>query len=130
MTQARSLALIATLALAALALYGDVPRTFGAHPWWSTQVIWIGVPIGLALAGLVTWRAPLSWLPIVILVALTLAAFAIGADGKSRFAASYAENVLAGRVWYFGWIATCTLCAATVFAATHAVVAVFRADTT
>ncbi len=37
---------------------------------------------------------------------LTLAALAAATWGKAEFAASFAEDALAGRFWFFGWIGT------------------------
>lgn len=128
MTQARTLALVTTVSAAAIILFLDIPGSLGAHPWWAAQVVWIGAPFGLALALLITRQAPLPDLPLVLLALLTASAYAISADGKSRFAASYAEDVLAGRFWYYGWIAAAFLGATTVFATAHALVARLRSD--
>jgi hypothetical protein len=74
----------------------------GAHPFWAAQVVWIGLAAGLALA-LLSPRAPrLLW----GLAGLSLLAGAASARyGKQVFAASYAENALAGQFWHFGWMA-------------------------
>lgn len=128
MTHARTLALFTTLVVAALVLFLDIPGNLGAHPWWAAQVVWIGAPLGLALALIATRNAPLPAWPLMLLALLTLSAYAISADGKSRFAASYAEDVLAGRFWYYGWIAANVLGAATVFSTIHALVARLSSD--
>ena len=106
---------LAALALAAAAFLG-LPKSLGAHPWWSQSVVWIGLPIGLAAAlALRFLKAP--WLlSLAGLVLLTAGAFALASYGKAQFAASYAEDVLAGRFWYFGWIATAAFSAATLAA--------------
>lgn len=97
-------ALVATLA--------DITPALGAHPWWGIKVIWIGLPIGLILA-VSAWATGWGRRPRLIgFGALTLAAFGLAHFGKTRFAASYAEDALAGQIWYFGWIATCALMAA------------------
>ena len=123
MTLARTVALFVTVAAAALVLFLDVPRGLGAHPWWAAQVVWMGAPVGLALSLVVTRRAPLALGAGVVLAALTAAALAIATDGKSRFAASYAEDVLAGRFWYYGWIATALLGTAAIYTIIHTLVA-------
>ena len=103
-------ALIAPAALALLALALNLTQSLGAHPWWAQTVILIGLPLGLILAVLLSrWTA--SW-RIAMVVLGTGAAFAAATLGKARFAASYAEDALAGQIWYFGWIATCALASA------------------
>jgi len=109
--------LIASLgipAFAALLAYAaGVTLTLGAHPWWADKVIWIGLPVGLALAGL-AWALRLSWMTSVTGFALlTLTAGATARIGKTRFAASFAEDTVGGLMWYYGWIAVCALSAAT-----------------
>ena len=47
---------LATLGLL-LAWGTDLPKGFGAHPWWSTDVVWIGGVAGV-LAGLAMHRTP------------------------------------------------------------------------
>jgi hypothetical protein len=101
--------------LLALPLFGalfayasGLTLALGAHPWWAGKVIWIGLGLGLLLSAIL-WRLRIS--KTVCLIGFTLlmfAAFATAYIGKSRFAASYAEDALAGQMWYFGWIATCT----------------------
>ena len=107
-------AIIAPLALALLAYVLNLTQTLGAHPWWSVTVLLIGVPIGVVLgAGL--GMAGLSRIAGLALTgAATALAFGAAHFGKTRFAASFAEDQLAGQVWYFGWIATCGLAAALV----------------
>ncbi|MEM1078528.1 MAG: hypothetical protein AAGI09_08375 [Pseudomonadota bacterium] len=98
-----------TLAVAALALANQtgLPRAHGAHPFWATQVLWIGAPVGLALAllGLLRNRHGIMALGGL---ALSAAAFGVATYGRMAFAASYAEDTLAGQLWYFGWIAFAT----------------------
>ncbi|WP_424970950.1 hypothetical protein [Dinoroseobacter sp. S76] len=99
----------ATLAVAALALANQtgLPRTLGAHPFWATQVLWIGAPIGLLLALLATLRGH-GRLGLLGGIALSAAAYGTATYGRIAFAASYAEDALAGQLWYFGWIALAT----------------------
>ena len=99
-------ALIPAALLMALAAQTGLAQWFGAHPWWSMQVIVIGAPAGLLLAG-ATALAGLAAGPRITLFALIAAgAFAAASWGKAEFAASYAENALAGRFWFLGWIGT------------------------
>ena len=91
-------------------------ETLGAHPFWSISVAWIGVPVGLVLAILVK-RMGLAWVyRVLAFLALAIAAYAVAVTGKERFAASFAEDTMAGRMWYFGWIAICGFVAALVAA--------------
>lgn len=77
----------------------------GAHPWWAMKAGYLGTAIGvlvwlgLRAAGL-RGRVRLA----LAATALLVAAVATGV-GKARFAASFAEDALAGRFWFFGWIA-------------------------
>ncbi|WP_130403112.1 hypothetical protein [Thalassococcus sp. S3] len=90
----------------------------GAHPFWAGQVLWVGAPLGVVLA-FALWITPLSALVRTIsLGVLTLCAMALAHLGKTRFVASYAEDVLAGQIWYLGWIATCVFAAACVASST------------
>ena len=78
----------------------------GAHPWWSSSVALIGASIGF-FAGLSARRFQLTGLvPSLLPFVLTIGAFGLAWFGKNRFAESFAEDVLAGHFWYFGWIAT------------------------
>ena len=105
-------ALITPVLAAALAYALNLPHVLGAHPWWSHTVILIGLPFGLVLAAVLARFRVRRALSIGITGAAMLAAFFIATTGKARFAASYAEDALAGQMWYFGWIATCGLAAA------------------
>ncbi len=105
--------ILAVLTIAVLT-YGDVAKSLGAHPWWSQKTLMIGTPIGLILAALASLK--ITALPRTILFTLfTLAAFGIAKYGQTQFAASYAEDALAGSLWYFGWIATGTMLSAGLF---------------
>ncbi|SLN67099.1 hypothetical protein TRL7639_03852 [Falsiruegeria litorea R37] len=104
--------LVLLLVFAGLSTVLDLPKQLGAHPRWSTKVIWIGVPAGLVLHAL---GASISTSPVIRLIsfpALTGIGYTIATVGKNRFAASYAEDTFAGHMWYFGWIATCAFAAA------------------
>ncbi len=97
-------ALFAALLMGALIAL-DIARPLGAHPWWSQKTLLIGTPIGLVLATV----ASLKLRPILLTITFahtTALAIATAKYGQSQFAASYAEDQLAGKLWYFGWIAT------------------------
>ena len=105
--------IVAALAIAVL-IYGDVAKSLGAHPWWSQKSLLIGAPIGLILAALSSLK--IRALPRTFLFTLfTLTAFGIAKYGQTQFAASYAEDALAGKLWYFGWIITGAMAAAAIF---------------
>lgn len=94
---------VTVAALLLVASFAGLPRELGAHPFWALQTGAIGGTVGAAL-----WfgldRAGVS-APKQVLFA-TVALLASGAAayfGKQVFAASFAENALAGRFWYFGW---------------------------
>lgn len=81
---------------------------FGAHPSWSAQGVMIGIGIGLVLTGigvaLVKWRVIGQMKVLAMFVVLTLIAIACTKFGKMGFVNSYAENQLAGKFWYFGYM--------------------------
>lgn len=99
------IALLPAAALMALIWATDLTATLGAHPWWSAKVVWIGAPIGLALAWGLSLRLGAEARLAMFLLALGLAGSA-AYFGKMIFVNSYAENTLAGRFWFFGWIAS------------------------
>lgn len=92
--------IVATVALA-LAWAADLPKGFGAHPWWSTDVLWMGGGVGI-LAGILVSLTP-RWTSAVLAV-LAIFGFASARWGGLEFAASYAENQTAGVLWYWGWL--------------------------
>ncbi len=94
----------ALIIVAGFAVAGGT-EALGAHPWWAVKVGYIGAFIGVvAWLSLVMLGA--SGLKITLLAAIALVASVTSAlMGKSIFAASYAENALAGRFWFLGWIA-------------------------
>ena len=97
-------ALAAAIVIAA-AVFG-VSQNLGAHPFWSTQIALIGAPLGAILAIILRFATRFQWSSAFAALVLTGLAFAMAHMGKTRFAASYAEDVQAGQLWYFGWIAT------------------------
>lgn len=86
--------------------YFDVPKSLGAHPWWSQKVLLIGAPFGVVLSGLVGLVARSAQSRLVFFFFATLAAFTVAHYGKTQFAASYAEDAFAGKLWYLGWVVT------------------------
>ncbi len=99
----RWIGLGAALCLAALVAALDLPKSLGAHPWWSLKVLMIGVPIGAILALIASCLSHPNKAVVLFLLA-TLASYITAKYGQIQFAASYAEDALAGTLWYFGWI--------------------------
>ncbi|WP_461406157.1 hypothetical protein [Falsiruegeria mediterranea] len=114
MTHARQMILpfVLLLLLAGVATALDLPKMLGAHPWWSVKVIWIGLTIGLGIFAIGAALKLSGRVTSVGFTVLTIASYAVATLGKTRFAASYAEDAIAGQMWYFGWIATCAFTAA------------------
>ncbi|MEY8839847.1 hypothetical protein AB9K41_12560 [Cribrihabitans sp. XS_ASV171] len=102
------------ITLSGAAAASGLTRALGAHPWWAEKVVWVGLPAGVALAATAWLLAPARGPRLITLTTLTVLAFVLAQYGQARFAASVAENALAGQAWYFGWFATCALATATV----------------
>ncbi len=82
-------------------------ETLGAHPFWAIRAAWIGVPLGL-VAAIAAKLAGFGWrVRVLAFLAFAIAAYIVAIVGKDRFVTSFAEDILAGRMWYFGWIAAC-----------------------
>lgn len=103
------------LAAAAVAYFLALPLKLGAHPFWADQAIFWGAPIGIIL-GLIAAR--MSYLVSLIgMIAVTGGAYAVAHIGKSRFAASYAEDAFGGQMWFFGWHAVAIFAVAAIVVA-------------
>ncbi|MDF1717616.1 MAG: hypothetical protein P1U75_13225 [Antarcticimicrobium sp.] len=111
-------ALIPAALLMALAAQTGLTESLGAHPWWAAQVILLGAPAGLLLAALAALSGLAAGPRIILFALIAAAAFAAATWGKAEFAASYAENVMAGRLWFLGWIGTAAGAAALLAALT------------
>lgn len=81
-----------------------IPAMLGAHPFWAMNVVWLGMPIG-ALLGIVAGRGLRPAYHTAFALAGIVVAGYVAYSGKTAFANSYAEDVFAGKMWYFGWIA-------------------------
>ncbi|WP_166416505.1 hypothetical protein [Cochlodiniinecator piscidefendens] len=110
------LPLIVTVTAAAIAYGVDLPKMFGAHPWWSQKAVLIGAPIGIVLAAGASLLNLSHITRSIAFILLFAAAFGIAKYGQTQFAASYAEDALAGKLWYFGWMGTAIMASASVFA--------------
>lgn len=77
----------------------------GAHPSWAIKVGLIGTAVGAA-----TWLVQHCFgatgrTMLVFDAVLFVACAAVVWFGKTRFVGTYAQDVLAGRLWFFGWMA-------------------------
>ena len=95
---------MAALVVILAALLG-LSQSLGAHPIWSTKIALIGAPMGAVLAVILRLATRFRWTSALAALILTGMALAMATMGKTRFAASYAEDIQAGQLWYFGWIA-------------------------
>lgn len=82
----------------------------GAHPFWATKVVYLGVAIGAVISIPLLFLIQKNWflskIPVIVTAVVTLGIAAVTLlYGKAEFAASYAENAFAGKVWYLGFIA-------------------------
>lgn len=98
------LALIGAVAIVAAVAAGGGSEALGAHPFWAAKTGIIGAAIG---GGAAIVLAVLRVRPVVRIglgMAVLAAGYAAARLGADRFAASYAEDALAGKMWFFGWI--------------------------
>lgn len=99
----------ACFVLASLWLLGlaGVPQWLGAHPFWAMDAARFGGILGcLGYLGLRLVGVPPRALLSLALVGL-VASIASAVIGKCVFAASFAEDAIAGRFWFFGWFGVC-----------------------
>lgn len=97
------LAVVVALGAPVLMAWQGVSVEWGAHPWWAMKTAIIGAGAGLGL-GLVLYLLPKASGSFIAL-AFAFVAYATARYGGTEFAASYAEDAFAGRLWYLGWIA-------------------------
>ena len=98
-------AVLAAALMGILAL-GGWTAALGAHPMWTDTTVMFGAAAGFAVwLVLSALRVP-GWAVLVMGLLAGLAALWVARHGGETFAASYAEDRMAGRLWYFGWIAT------------------------
>ena len=101
------------LLAASLAVVLGLTQRFGAHPQWAETVLLIGAPGGLALGYMLYSVGLPRPLRVVFAAAAAGTAFYLAREGQAAFAASFAEDQVAGQLWFFGWIAACMGGAAT-----------------
>lgn len=93
-----------TAAVLVLLAYQGVTEMLGAHPWWAFKVGYFGVIIGVVIYVVQSfWRGSFATKVLMISVALLAMTVTVWI-GKARFSASYAEDAVAGKMWFFGWI--------------------------
>ena len=97
--------LVCLAVTAALFAWFDLAVSLGAHPFWGTSVVLWGAVLGAVMH--VGLRRQSASTTAGLASALTVTGYALAYLGKLRFAASYAEDQIAGRFWYFGWIIAC-----------------------
>jgi hypothetical protein len=102
-TEAAAALIVTAIMIAASAL--GLPEALGAHPLWAVKTGLVGSGAGLLTYVAFRW-AGMRPGPIAVLGGLMLVLSGLVAmQGKSLFVTSFAENALAGRFWYFGWLA-------------------------
>ena len=80
------------------------PETLGAHPQWAVRVGFYGIVPGVVLA-IVLVRVWSTVTAARVLAAMWLCSGLAVVLGKQRFVQSFAEDAVAGRFWFLGWIA-------------------------
>lgn len=110
---------IIAFAIPVLLAWLGLTNALGAHIWWDVKTILIGAPIGVLLAFLMAqvWADTVK--RTILWALLLLGAFAIAKYGQTAFVNSYAEDQFAGKLWYFGWIATGAGAAGALYSAIH-----------
>ncbi len=103
------LSLAAAVAAVLVAAHLGAAERLGAHPWWSVRVAYYAIVPGVvAAAVLAALRLPAA-ARVTVACGLLLLAYGVARTGGARFAASYAEDAAAGRMWFFGWIGTAAM---------------------
>lgn len=96
-------AIIATLAILAFVYFGGA-EALGAHPRWGMKIAYLAIASGLLMAFLAALAGQRWQLQLITFSTLLVISIAITTYGKTQFAASYAEDDFAGKLWFFGWI--------------------------
>ena len=80
----------------------------GGHPFWSASATYLGIVIGTLLAVLshlaLAKRPRWGKLHLGVFVCIAVIGITASTYGKIDFVASYADDRLAGRIWYYGFI--------------------------
>lgn len=98
-----SMTVLAVAIMLTMAAFAGVPETLGAHPWWGREAVVIGTFLGAVL--FVALRKTHLTAARLLGIGLLLVAMSAAAAhfGKQFFVNSFADNALAGRLWYIGW---------------------------
>jgi len=97
-------AIVVAISLVVLAHLG-VTTALGAHPWWSLKIAYIGVGIGAGIYFLMSfWHQSTRTKLLVSVIFLTNSTIFVWL-GKARFVASYGDDIFAGKMWFYGWMA-------------------------
>ncbi|MBL4874337.1 MAG: hypothetical protein JKY41_13370 [Rhodobacteraceae bacterium] len=80
----------------------------GAHPLWSGSTTYLGIGVGALLAVfshvMLTKRPRWGILHLAIFASVAIIGITASTYGKIDFVASYAEDRLAGSIWYYGFV--------------------------
>lgn len=101
------LALILPVLVALGGYFFQVARGLGAHPIWADQIVIIGLAIGAGLGLLLALTNTGLLLRMAGPAVLAVGAYFASHVGKTRFAASYGDDVMAGQLWHYGALAAC-----------------------
>ncbi|MEO1639786.1 MAG: hypothetical protein AAFU41_11130 [Pseudomonadota bacterium] len=83
----------------------DLARLTGAHPGWAGHLFLSGTFLGSLLAFLVVH---LQFVPRTIGLSLLVIGAYLTADyGRMLFTAPFAEDRIAGQMWFYGWHVLC-----------------------
>lgn len=86
----------------------DVWTGLLSHPFWSEKANWTGIGIGavtsLILHGIFQENKHRLLFTALFFAVTALGLYLFTSVSKETFAASYAEDLLAGKFWYFGFI--------------------------
>jgi len=82
---------------------------FLSHPFWSQKVNWTGMGIGFAVSLILHMLVKVNrrrlFLTALVFAVAAIGLFFLTSISKETFAASFAENQLAGKLWFFGFMA-------------------------
>lgn len=103
---------LSTLGGAAIAMAGVLgfvgfggAQALGAHPFWGMKIAYFAIGAGLVMSVMAALAKQRLTQQLITFTTLLVISIAITTYGKTQFAASYAEDDFAGKLWFFGWIA-------------------------
>jgi hypothetical protein len=101
------LALILPVLVAVGGYLLQAAKGLGAHPIWADQIVIIGLAVGAAFGLLLAMSSVGLLLRMAGPAVLAVGAYFLSHVGKTRFAASYGDDALAGQLWHYGALAAC-----------------------